>query len=353
MPNPLLVLLTVGLTICVTSCDQAPTGQVAQCANCTVEFGEDVPLHGTTDVEAAINARIRQDRRGRLFVAPLIDQTRVGVFAADGRFIRTLGRRGRGPGEFVEVRDVQVGRGDTLYVLHDESISLFGPDSLQYVRSASSSAAGMATFVGVLSDGSAITARTSTTHGAPAEDLIRIHRVGVVEPELGGLTTTDTATAALFVRNDTIWLLRRDYRLFMKAPKRDWVALLAQPQWFAAELRAAQDEKRGPPRLTDLFVGDDGRILILASVSADEPDRARAVPVRGEGPARQVTVSEWQSRRHPRLEVWDADGTLHASMPVPASVARFVDHEHVTQFAEDSLGNTLVSIRRFRVTDNK
>jgi len=51
---------------------------------------------------------------GRIYVVQPAEQT-VRVFAADGRFVRNVGRRGSGPGEFRSPRDAGW-RGDTLVV---------------------------------------------------------------------------------------------------------------------------------------------------------------------------------------------------------------------------------------------
>ena len=179
-----------------------------------------------------------------------IDGFRIAVFDSGGAFIRTLGGRGSGPGEFIEIRDMQIGRGDTLYVLHDASISVFSPITFEYVRSSSSRAARTANHLGVLADGSVVTGRTITQYRAPREDLVWIHRWGFADPVPGGLTTTDTAASALFVRNDSTWLLREDYQLFQKTTSSEWAVVTQRPWWFAKEHQAAFHEEGRPPYLT-------------------------------------------------------------------------------------------------------
>ena len=60
------------------------------------------------------------------------------VFAADGRFVRDLGRRGEGPGEFMEVAHLSRLPGDSLLVIDSElqRASVLGPD-MRFVRSVS------------------------------------------------------------------------------------------------------------------------------------------------------------------------------------------------------------------------
>jgi hypothetical protein len=70
------------------------------------------------------------DSRGNVHV-PDFYRHRVVTFGPDGQFVRALGRRGSGPGEFRAIRTVQVLRGDSLLV-YDGSlgrINVFAPHS--------------------------------------------------------------------------------------------------------------------------------------------------------------------------------------------------------------------------------
>jgi hypothetical protein len=276
----------------------------------------------------------------------LIDPSRIGVFSSDGRFVRAFGRRGRGPGEFDEIKDLQLGRGDTLYVLHDERISVYSPGTFEQVRTASSRAARMARYLALLSDGGIVTARSSTTALAPAEDLIWLHRAEATSPIPAGMTTTDTASAALFVRNDTIWLLRHDYTLFRKTPSGVWTLLTERPLWYAQDHHAAAREDRGGARVNDLLVDADGRVWVLSYVFAKPPRRPQSG---GEQQERPVATSMWQSSTQPRLDCWEPDGTLYLSVELADGVAGFADPHHVLHIAEDASGNDIVSVRRLRV----
>jgi hypothetical protein len=281
------------------------------------------------------------------YVAPLADSYRVAVFDTNGQLMRTFGRRGQGPGEFVEIRDLQKGPEDSLFVLHDERISVFAPHTLGYVRSMSSRAASMARYMAILADGSVATARTSWNDRDPAEDLVWIHPSDGSNPIPAGLVTVDTTSRALVVRNDTIWLLRRDYTLFRKAPGGDWVAVFRRPLWFAEEVRSAAREKRPPPSIADLAIDDDGRIWVL-SYWFTELER-RQVAAGPERPAGMLSVAEWSSYAHPRLDGWSADGTFAVSVTAPEGLAGFADHRHLVQVAESSIGNPVLTIRRFQV----
>lgn len=80
----------------------------------------------TIDGDFGSVAALAADSRGKVYVADGMKQ-QVQVFAPDGRRLATLGRRGGGPGEFTGLRDVVVGRGDTLFAfdVQAQRVTLF------------------------------------------------------------------------------------------------------------------------------------------------------------------------------------------------------------------------------------
>lgn len=87
---------------------------------------------GTIDGE---DTHAAVDSRGRYFLWQQYAPT-VKVFDARGRFMRTLGRAGRGPGEFRGVGAIRIGAGDSIHVFDANNLtrSIFSP-SLAFVRS--------------------------------------------------------------------------------------------------------------------------------------------------------------------------------------------------------------------------
>lgn len=61
-------------------------------------------------------ATVRRQRSGHIVVANRAP-AELRVFDRDGRYVRTIGREGQGPGEFQDISDVVVRRGDSLVVL--------------------------------------------------------------------------------------------------------------------------------------------------------------------------------------------------------------------------------------------
>ncbi len=79
---------------------------------------------------------IAWDSRGRFLVADDHGGPHVKVFGSDGSYVRTIGREGEGPGEFLQPWGVAVDASDSLYVwdARRSLISVFSPDH-QFSRS--------------------------------------------------------------------------------------------------------------------------------------------------------------------------------------------------------------------------
>lgn len=74
---------------------------------------------GSFDGPGAIEgdpAVVAGDSRGNVFVVTYQTGHQINVYDSGGRFVRLIGRRGEGPGEFKSIREVFAGAGDTLYV---------------------------------------------------------------------------------------------------------------------------------------------------------------------------------------------------------------------------------------------
>ena len=75
---------------------------------------------GSAELFADIES-VAVDSRGNIFVAERVfvaetDGPPVRAFSPDGQLLAVVGARGEGPGEYVRIRGLQVGRADSLYV---------------------------------------------------------------------------------------------------------------------------------------------------------------------------------------------------------------------------------------------
>jgi hypothetical protein len=88
--------------------------------------------------------RLAVDSRGIIYI-PDNFAGRIFVVGSDGRLLRTIGRRGSGPGEFQAVRSVQTLSGDSL-LAYDPAlgrITVFPPESERAAYTAQITAAGV------------------------------------------------------------------------------------------------------------------------------------------------------------------------------------------------------------------
>ncbi|MEQ1691623.1 MAG: 6-bladed beta-propeller [Gemmatimonas sp.] len=68
------------------------------------------------------------DKAGRVFVSDA-GEARIAVFATDGKALTTIGRKGKGPGEFQSPTGPVIGNDDALYVRNMSEVARFVPDA--------------------------------------------------------------------------------------------------------------------------------------------------------------------------------------------------------------------------------
>jgi hypothetical protein len=104
------------------------------CPKCTIQLTRVATLGKPTDevLLGTTNSALVRDTQGRYYVANTHTPGVVAVYDARGTFLRTIGRYGSGPGEFVRPGALAVLPGDSLIIFDGEG-SIFGPDG-RYVR---------------------------------------------------------------------------------------------------------------------------------------------------------------------------------------------------------------------------
>jgi hypothetical protein len=107
-----------------------------ECHECAVELTKVVSLGLPSDsvlLHPSIGAPVR-DSRNRYF-AIAFDRASIAIYDSMGKLVRTVGRRGAGPGEFTNIRELVIGPGDTLFVRHSTlAVSVLSPSSLSEIR---------------------------------------------------------------------------------------------------------------------------------------------------------------------------------------------------------------------------
>jgi len=135
MPTPLVKPSTfMGLVLCsLLSCTggrrpderQLTVAGDLDCRECRIDLARVVTLGDSTDTSSVLpNAAGRECMVGKLSTGEYVLSGVAGggflnVYSAAGKLVRTIGRKGGGPGEFRSPLRVAVATGDSLYVLDD------------------------------------------------------------------------------------------------------------------------------------------------------------------------------------------------------------------------------------------
>lgn len=98
------------------------------CRECRIVLDRMTTL-GTSDGKVALSrySFVAQDHRGRFYTASPWDALPIAVYDPDGRFLRSIGRAGPGPGEFSYVSAVVVDKADSVHAF-GLRYDLFRPD---------------------------------------------------------------------------------------------------------------------------------------------------------------------------------------------------------------------------------
>ncbi|HBQ61788.1 MAG TPA: hypothetical protein DD671_19820 [Balneolaceae bacterium] len=101
----------------------------------TISIQQDRVFSSTEDIYFWGVGSMAVDDQGRLFIEPAGEMRQSGilVFNKDGSYETTLGRYGRGPGEFEMIQDLQVWN-NRLYVLEKFDIHIFNLDDLTLIE---------------------------------------------------------------------------------------------------------------------------------------------------------------------------------------------------------------------------
>lgn len=98
---------------------------VPACATCRLDLEPTAILRDSTTL-TPLGLVVVRDKSGRYYVTGTREAFgTVLLFDSTGAPIRQIGRRGAGPGEFAQVSALFVGPGDSLYVIHDNRLSVF------------------------------------------------------------------------------------------------------------------------------------------------------------------------------------------------------------------------------------
>ncbi len=260
----------------------------------------------------------RVDSRGRYYFNDPFGSPGIRVFDRDGRFKRTVGRRGQAPGEFLRITALEFGPSDTMHV-YGNAHWVFD-SSGRHVRTVSTPELMMVMDAVGLSDTLDILAGSINTREAYGQPFHLVARSGTVHRSFGIAAQTSSVGAWAGLR-----VLTRDGRGGFLASKMNvyeiehWTRagdrqriVRREADWFPAwsHWDSRPDRAPPPPRVMSMAVDDSGFVWTLISLA----DRAWR-PVDGRDPeGKMLTVGELAERFDSIIEVLDPrTGRLLAS----------------------------------------
>lgn len=320
-----------------------------RCEACRIEVTPGVTLgdrDGPGIIEQLASHAVR-DSRGR-FVVLSSYATQLKVFDANGKFVRTVGRKGAGPGEFEDVAAIQILAGDTLFAFEwgTSRWSQFSPD-FDFLRSGPLPFQPQSGPI-VLSTGDFVlnaTRRTPDEIGQPLHLISRDGRLvrsfgspsGVYRPDVPSLMSraTSPSTGAL------LWsAYRRKYQIdLIDASEGSIVkSLVREADWFPdgmkPEPRSAASDPTPEPRI--MSVQEEAGLLWVLIGVADDDWRAQ---VRPPTPGEHYQIIDAQGYRDTVIEVIDPSrAVVMASVRIPQDVGQFIGPGMIGTVIEDEEG---------------
>ena len=208
----------------------------------------------------------------------------IAVYDSAGRLVRSLGPKGRGPGEFLEPTSAAFGPGDSLFVSDRDNLrlSVLSPDDQHLVRT-------------VQIPGEEVAFRASRHHRLLSPLMMwdrerRSSRFGLRVASWDGSAPVAVAPSVSLDRfgsatSDTgrgIWVAdRRTYSMTLFDGQRIIRTVKREPDWFPADTSPIQGPAwlgNGRPFITDMSVADDGRLWVLIKRKNPRYSDTAAIP---------------------------------------------------------------------------
>ena len=294
----LAVAVPYAIATCLSAQEPEQVSGDVSCPGCVISLdtvvsigGLDGPgLHVITDL-----SHIAVDRRGRILVADP-RQSEISVFDESGEFLRTVGRRGSGPGEYTSVSTMAVGAQYIHVFEYDEGRTLLDHD-FQVVRT--DRFPGQILSAAVIGDDKAV-----FTANVPSPESVG-HKLHILYPsgEMtshgydGGvfsseLTTWTSQRSTVTGRGDNVWAVNYDINRIVR-----W-ELLPEPRVgrvFERKVTEFADGLSGGyPRSSNLstMVDDRGLWIIWHTPDPEWTERVPPEGVQTPAPPREV-VDGW------------------------------------------------------------
>ena len=332
------------------------------CRSCRIVFTPEVTLReGGEQFGGVSEGWLARDSRGRIYHRNMFVESVVLVFDSSGHFKQIIGRRGGGPGEFINIYGLMVGQGDTLYVFDqlDQAYTKIGPDH----RTAQRTRHGIRIHETIeLSPGRLV---INGTVSRPAHEGYVLHEVqddSIVRP-LGAYVPPERRdrfhAAGLYrqlarVSDTTFWAAHYDsYTLELWTTSgRMLRRLVRRPEWFEiADTRTLAGRINPFPH--DLQIDSAGNLWVMFHVRNRnwQTLAIEGPPAIPDMPNLQSKTGSFYDLISGVIEVIDPErGIVLASLRTEKIVPGFAGPGRVYTYNEDELGRVRITISRIELT---
>ena len=337
----------------------------SSCEGCRIELVRVATLGSDKDSLSAtwLAHSVSRDGRGRYYLAPTADFSLIAVYDANGNFLRTLGRRGVGPGEYDFIVSASV-QGDSLLVLDQGSrrLTRLTPD---YTVARTIPAAGTFASALALPGGSFLVTGTVRTPEWVGQPLFVLDSSGKILRAFGGdgeavhydRPQAQTRRIALTPSAD-VWAGRVD-RYELELWRMDGTPLQVlrravawYPPWTDYNVQAP-DVARPKPMLTSIKHDSAGLVWTMTRVAVENwKPSAKPSPEGKERPVPSVNVYDQNS--DVILEVIDPrTGALIVSQRFPQYLQAFINGGLLYSLRETEEGDIRVDVWRATLNGHK
>ncbi len=302
-----------------------------------LRFPDDMPLPGLPRL-------IRGTRRGQYVVIPTRNALTDGpplVFDGTGGFVRPLGRKGRGPGESEHPDWLDADLDDSIRVIENARLTVFGPDLRLAASSTMSRWITGPMFVVAFAPDRFVALGSGAMRPGEPRRLEIIGSASATSTLKFVPTRLDASAGTLqvifrsrSVASPWLWVARFSmsdgvgYDL-EKLGKQYGGAWRRRPDWWVSE--HLSPSTNAPPivsRLADVREIARGRVAVLVAQPSDNARRRRA-------PIKARTGAGWWNRYDAIVEVVDIDrGELVAHVQLPGFPRQFVADDRIAVYSE-------------------
>jgi hypothetical protein len=330
--------------------------EIAGCSGCAVRMTKVTTLLPGVAPETGLPAHpynLARDSKGR-FIATFMETSPPRIFAPDGRFVRSLGRLGKGPGEFERAYGVWQLPGDTIMVLDTRGRNFYGGD---FTRIRTDPPPPLYSFETTLPNGTRVvwetydpkTSAIQLNHQTSSGKHLR--RLSIPYP-MRPTVTIPTLRLAAAGRNSFWWLMSNEYHIERWSTdgakkltidrKADWwvdpVGERVSPTKAQAPIRVSA--KHPMSSLNDLRDDGKGHLWVIGRVPRKDLPPDDTLRRTGEGP-----FSHPYDRYDTIVEVFDSNtGKLLVTQRFSGYFSHLLGNGYLAKLVDDEEGRPVVEI---------